>query len=61
MDSNPKQFEFPFPGERILAQWVADEVQRQFRRRASTEGIAQGVCDVLDNAEARYGKRPVSS
>jgi plasmid stability protein len=50
---------FPFPGERVLAQWVADEVESQLRLRASTDDILHVVKQVLDTHERRHGERPV--
>lgn len=50
--------DFPFPGPRILSQWVADEVKGQFYLGASTDEILSVVKQVLDRHEASYGARP---
>jgi hypothetical protein len=53
------QHGFPFPGERVLSLWVAEEVKHQLYLRASTEGILSVVRQVLDDHDKRYGPRPV--
>jgi hypothetical protein len=53
--------EYPFPGERILAQWIAEQVESALRIRASREQILEVVGRVLDDQEERYGKRPVKA
>jgi len=51
--------EYPFPGERILAQWIAEQVESALRIRASRKQILEVVARVLDDQEERYGERPV--
>ena len=51
--------DFPYPGERVLAQWVSEEVRHLLRRRASNAEILKGVESVLEEAERNHGTRPV--
>jgi hypothetical protein len=53
--------DYPFPGERVLAQWVADAVESQLRLKATTVDILRVVKRVLDDHEERYGRRPVKA
>ena len=53
--------DYPFPGERILAQWIAEQVESQLRLRASRQQILEVVGRVLDDQEERYGERPVKA
>ena len=53
--------DYPFPGERILAQWIAEQVESQLRLRESRQQILEVVGRVLDDQEERYGKRPVKT
>jgi hypothetical protein len=59
MDGRKK--DYPFPGERILARWIAEQVESALRLRVSREQILEIVARVLDDQEDRYGKRPVKS
>lgn len=59
MDGRRK--DYPFPGERILAQWIAEQVESALRLRVSRAQILEVVARVLDEQEDRYGKRPVKS
>jgi hypothetical protein len=57
MDGRKK--DYPYPGERILAQWIAEQVESALRIRATREQILEVVARVLDDQEDRYGARPV--
>lgn len=51
--------EFPYPGPRVLSEWVGEAVKREFHNRATTDEILAAVREVLDNHENRHGARPV--
>ena len=45
--------DYPFPGERILAQWVAEQVESALRIRASREQILEVVARPLADQNER--------